>query len=357
MQGYPGLVLGPGPAGWWDSERVSSPQVMRDDDGVWKMWYYGRDPTFDRAINFPAGRSGLAISADGIHWERVRGPLTMGAVLEPHPDRNRFDSGHVGVTNVLKIDGLYWMWYLGGNQDEVGRGGMRYKGLRMLPGCAISRDGRHWTRVEGPYHGALLAPGGEGAFDALLCNWPRVLPDDDGTWKLYYHSRRPDGGATVGLAVSTDGLRWEKVGPILGNGADGAWDAAGPGCRHVLKVNGDYLMFYEGRDADGYYSIGLAVSRDGIHWERDANGAEPGGPYFRHAPKGSGRWDARAVGTPWVVPMDDGSFRLYYVGVNEGGHDELSSRHQIGLAVSDGANYRRWFRYDEQVAAEKGSLE
>ncbi len=52
-QAQPGLVLGPGPEGWWDSERVSSPQVLREPDGTWKLWYYGRDATFDRLVNLP----------------------------------------------------------------------------------------------------------------------------------------------------------------------------------------------------------------------------------------------------------------------------------------------------------------
>jgi hypothetical protein len=55
-----GLVLGPGPSGWWDSERVSCPKVIRDADGRWRMWYYGRDPAFDRGIVLPTGRVGLA---------------------------------------------------------------------------------------------------------------------------------------------------------------------------------------------------------------------------------------------------------------------------------------------------------
>jgi hypothetical protein len=90
----PGLVLTPGPEGCWDSERVSCPRVMRCLDGTWKMWYYGRDASFDRQINLPTGRCGLAVSPDGVQWERVKGPLTMGAVFEPHPDPDRFDSGH-----------------------------------------------------------------------------------------------------------------------------------------------------------------------------------------------------------------------------------------------------------------------
>jgi ribosome-associated protein YbcJ (S4-like RNA binding protein) len=117
----PGLVLTPGSEGWWDSERVSSPQVLYCADGTWKMWYYGRDASFDRQINLPTGRCGLAVSADGIDWQRVQGSLTMGAVFEPHPDPHRFDSAHVGVSNVYFHDGLYWMWYFGGDRTFVER--------------------------------------------------------------------------------------------------------------------------------------------------------------------------------------------------------------------------------------------
>ncbi|MCS7003422.1 MAG: glycosyl hydrolase, partial [Dehalococcoidia bacterium] len=104
----PGLLFGPGPEGWWDSERCSAPTVLRLPDGTWRMYYYGRDATFDRAINFPAGRSGVAESTDGVRWTRVRGPLTLGAVFEPSADPTRFDCGHVGFTDVHWHNGLFW---------------------------------------------------------------------------------------------------------------------------------------------------------------------------------------------------------------------------------------------------------
>ena len=287
----PGLVLTPGPEGWWDSERVSSPHVLHFPDGTWKMWYYGRDASFDRQINLPTGRCGLAISTDGVSWQRVQGPLTMGAVFEPHPDPSRFDSAHVGVSNVHFYNNLYWMWYFGGDSRVVDSGKFKAKGLNMLPGCAISRDGMNWIRLESTYQGALLSLGKAGEFDALFCGWPQVLPDDDGTWKLYYHTLNPDKGFLVGLAVSTDGLRWEKVGQILGPGESGSFDERGIGTRNVLKINGQYVMFYEGVNNSGYHSIGLAISDDGIHWQKD-QGEQPGGSVFSHAEKGSGRWDA-----------------------------------------------------------------
>jgi hypothetical protein len=45
--------------------------------------------------------------------------------------------------------------------------------------------------------------------------------------------------------------------------------------------------------------------------------------------------------------MPDGSYRMYYVGGTEGGHDELSVEIRIGLAVSDGPNFRKWRRWGE----------
>lgn len=340
----PGLVLQPGPQGWWDSERVSGPRVLRFGDGTWKMWYYGRDPSFDREINLPTGRCGLAISHDGIRWRRVRGPLTRGAVFEPSPDESRFDSAHVGVSDVKFLDDRYWMWYFGGDNTVVNVGQFQRKGLKMYPGLAISRNGINWQRQEGPYRGAILDVGQQGEFDALFCAWPQVLREPDGSWKLYYHTLSPEGKFLIGLAVSADGFNWQKVGPILGPGEPGSFDSGGVSSRHVLKINDQYVMFYEGGSRDFYFCIGVALSDDGIHWRKD-EGDQPGGPVFCHAPKGSGRWDARAVGTPCVVPMDDGSFRMYYVGVNEGGDSELTSRHQIGLAVSDGSNFRKWHRW------------
>ncbi len=82
----PGRIFGPGPQGWWDSERVSCPRVLRNPAGGWLMWYYGRDPQFDREVTLPTGRVGLAESDDGINWRRVSGPLTQGSIFEPSDD-------------------------------------------------------------------------------------------------------------------------------------------------------------------------------------------------------------------------------------------------------------------------------
>lgn len=344
----PGLVFPPGPEGWWDSERVSVPRVLRMTDGSWKMWYYGRDATFDRDIALPTGRVGHAVSKDGLTWQRVPGPLTMGAVFEPHPDPDRFDSGHVGISDISFDGQLYWMWYFGGPQSFMSMGPRSVKGFPLRAGCAISGDGINWTRLEGPFAGALLDAGGFGDFDAGLCGWPTVIEEEDGSFKLYYHTLNPAEGFGIGLAVSEDRLNWTKLGKVLGRGAPGRFDEQGAATRDVIKVGDQYAMVYEGVMAGGYRSIGLATSDDGVQWTKQP-GNNKDGAVFSHAPKGSGRWDAYAVGAPCLVPVNDG-YRMYYIGSNEVTEAvspeqiELSIVHQIGLAESKGTSFTDWQR-------------
>lgn len=340
----PGKIFGPGPEGWWDSERVSCPRVLRDPAGGWLMWYYGRDPEFNRQVTLPSGRVGLARSEDGISWQREPGPLTRGAVFEPDSDPNQFDSAHVGISDIQWRDGLYWMWYLGGDLS-----GPR-PGFPLRPGCAISRDGLHWNRVPGPFRGALLDAGGRGAFDEFMVGWPQVIQWDDGSWRMYYHTIELGKGYLLAWAESPDGFRWEKRGVIMEPGPEGRFDDYGVATRHIVKLGDTWKMFYEGCHFIGDpiqvdRQIGVATSKDGIQWDR-IDGPNANGSIIAQSPKSSGLWDFR-LGCPWVVSLDDGSLRLYYIGSNErpGGGSELDTVHQIGLAVSSG-DITQWERFD-----------
>ncbi|WP_295540032.1 glycosyl hydrolase [uncultured Thiohalocapsa sp.] len=344
----PGLIFSPGPTDHWDDARVSCPCVLREPDGRWQMWYYGRDAGFEPEIPLPTGYCGLARSDDGLHWTRVPGPLDNGAVLGPHPSKQRFDAAHVGCCHVARRDGLYWMWYIGGDHQRGRLGEFDVKGMELRPGCAISGDGLHWLRIEGPHGGAMLDLGRPGEPDMAMIGWPQPVQLPDGRWRLYYHALDPTRMLfVVCLAESADGLHWHKRGEVLGAGEPGAFDDLGIGTRYLMYHGGRWRMFYEGVGTNGHHSIGLAESDDGIVWTRRP-GPEPDGSVFAHAPSGSGRWDAFAVGAPWVVPMPDDSLRLYYVGADEtagGIADELVKVQQIGLAVSDGPDPTRWARW------------
>lgn len=69
-----------------------------------------------------------------------------------------------------------------------------------------------------------------------------------------------------------------------------------------------YLMFYEAVAADGGRSIGLAVSKDGLSgWKRyDKPVMQPSAE--------EGSWDSGSMGAPCAVSMSAGRWRLYYGG-------------------------------------------
>ena len=346
--GQPGLVLPLGPPGSWSAAQASCPRVLRLADDDWRMWYYGRDPDFDPLVRLPTGRIGVAQSRDGLHWQGIAGTGPLGCVLGPADNPASFDSAHVGVGDVQRSAAGFDMWYFGGPATTTQMGGLPVRGFPLGIGLAQSTDGRQWSRIPGPFAGAWLEHGGPGDADQFMAGWPQVLRLDDGRLRMYYHSYRPVlNQFVVCAAESQDGRDWQKLGEIFGAGEPGAFDAGGPATRQVLRIGERWLMFYEGF-ADMHASIGLAESVDGLHWSR-LPGPLKGGAILYRSPAGSGRWDAGAVGTPWVVPMQDGGLRMYYVGADEREdrlEAEAGARHQIGLALGDGADLTLWRRWN-----------
>ena len=212
--------------------------------------------------------------------------------------------------------------------------------FRSLPGLAISQDGRHWARIEGEHHsGALLDVGSENEWDSLFVSSPQVVFHGIGDLRMYYHSFDVEKGHfAIGIARSRDGLRWLKLGKIMGGGKAGSFDEFGVmnPCVVRNKRDGNYLMAYEGVAADGRRSIGLAVSPDGLKsWMRLQDEA-----ILKSSDKDC--WDDKGVGSPCLVQMDPNDadeWRLYYRGVGYGG------RGGIGMAASEGKDarsFRKW---------------
>lgn len=337
----------------WDNLTVSCPRVLRLGPRDFRMWYYGRDADFDRDIRLPTGRIGLARSRDGIHWQRIRGPATRGAVMDPSPDPARFDSGHVGVGDVQPNGAGFEMWYFGGDQQFTMLGEMRTRGFPLRIGRASSPDGLNWRRIDGPIRGAVLDVGTPGSADAASVGWPQVLKLRPDLWRMYYHTVNRDLGFVICAAESADqGQTWKRLGVLLGRGAAGRFDVGGASTRQVFRHrrggHDRWVMLYEGWGEDRRPSLGLAESQDGLDWQR-LDGPLPDGAILSPSPTESGRWDCGAIGTPWFIDMGRGRFHMYYVGreVPAAGKSENDARYQIGLAVSDDPDLRRWRRWNE----------
>lgn len=360
-----GRVLNPGSsgAGWWDDRCAAMPIVLppTDTQDKWQCFYYGRpDASWNGGLPafLPTGISGVAESVDGLNWCRVAGPLKGGAVLRPSDDPDAFDHIHLGLTDVTPLGGgSYSALYFGGSSEEVnlGMGPGPIKGFKMRPGAATSRDGLVWERTA---DSPLLDVGSVGSWDSNFCSWPRALPLDrsqpDGQWLMTYHALMPAGTDgvdaprwAVGGALCEAGHAlgpWTKVdGPILRGGVPGSFDEAGIGTRHVVHApdGGDGLvMVYEGVGGDGRHRLGLATSVDGLSWSKvEGLGPDLGGPIFEGAPKDEDAWDNGNVGTPWVVALPSGGWRLYYVGTSDKGRAVA-----IGAAESDKLMSAEWRR-------------
>jgi len=85
----------------------------------------------------------------------------------------------------------------------------------------------------------------------------------------------------IGLATSKDGVHWKLANdgkPVLRVGQPCAFDDGQVLAPEVLYDGGVYRMWYTGSRIDWhksgvcFYRVGLAVSEDGIHWQRAAGG-------------------------------------------------------------------------------------
>jgi len=324
---------------------------------MWQMWYYGRatDEWANGVSAFlPTGAVGLAESADGLHWVKVAGVEAGGAFLTPSQDPDAWDNLHVGVTDVHSLPGgSLLMLYLGGSKEAVeadGLGGAPIAGMRMRPGAAVSRNGREWEKRGAP----LLEPGLPGEWDSLFASWLRAVPQSidqpDGPWIATYHALQPadiEGTApcwAVGAALCRAGHPlgpYEKLGRVLEGGGVGSWDEQGIGTRHMLHHKGELWMMYEGVDAKGTHALGLAKSADGgFTWRKQA------GPVFEPR-TGAPVWDSKNVGTPWLVRLKDGRFRLYYIGTGKDVDGKIN--YAIGAAESIDDGLERWKRVKSTV--------
>jgi hypothetical protein len=117
------------------------------------------------------------------------------------------------------------MWY--GGQGKDGHDRIHF---------AESHDGLTWEK-----RGVVLEDK-----DANHVNDPSVVRVGN-EWWMYYTRAATDILDEIALAVSHDGVVWEKRGIVLHPGAPGTWDALLVGRPSVLKESGRFKIWYDGR--------------------------------------------------------------------------------------------------------------
>lgn len=174
-------------------------------------------------------------------------------------------------------------------------------GTRFVVSSAVSPDGIDWYLYS---KNPVLQGGNRGSFDVHIHS-PRIL-QVDGRYLLYYTGRNND-QHQIGLASSSDGKIWEKYSgnPVLKPGLPGTWDSKMIGWCTVLYKDNTFYMWYNGKGTKPHWEgIGLATSRDGIHWTK-----HPGNPIFVKSDTG---WDSYEVSTPTIVFADNTFYMIYH---------------------------------------------
>jgi hypothetical protein len=164
---------------------------------------------------------------------------------------------------------------------------------------AFSEDGLDWTREPG-----ICFADADSQFGS-----PRVLPLEDGRFRLYCHEyplpfrTGIDAGNRIISAISTDGRTFVRE-PGTRIAQESLLESYAVYAPEVLRLSdGDYRMYYAGWSTDPVEGrIFSATSADGLNWIKDGGIClDNGGPYQ----------DSK-VSEPCVTRLPDGRFRMFY---------------------------------------------
>lgn len=238
----------------------------------------------------------VTFSDDGINWSEPI--ITLEKNLESgwEDDINR--------NCVLKIDGVYKMWYTG-----------QARGYSYI-GYAESKDGIHFIRMSD--EPVMIS---EFPWEKESVMNPCVLFEDN-RYKMWYSAGETFEPNVNAYAESDDGINWRKAknNPIFVCDKENEYEQNRVGGCQVLKTDDmGYVMFYIGYKDIDTACICIAKSENGItKWERSALN-----PVIVPS---KGKWDSDACYKPTAVWNEkDGKWMIWYNG-------RTSENEYIGLA-------------------------
>jgi hypothetical protein len=183
---------------------------------------------------------GAAFSPDGVTWTKYGPPIISRASEDPY---------------VVLVDGGYYLYC----EDK---GAVPFRNIRRFR----SSDFVNWTDDGVVFD---IQPGG----DPPGWQWGDVSSPlvwiENGTWYLLYEGRGGGYLGRIGLATSSDGLSWTRVGddPVLTEPV-GGWDDTAQVPDDLMRVGDQYCLTFHGCNTNnpvGFWA-GLAYSTDLVHW-------------------------------------------------------------------------------------------
>jgi Glycosyl hydrolases family 43 len=232
-----GVVFGPTGRRSWEQE-TNRPSVVKQG-GRYHLWYTGQTPGYSVI--------GYATSTDGVIWRRMSNQPVLSA-------ESPWEKASVMCPHVIweEEQGLFRMWYSGGEQSEPD-----------AIGYAVSADGVVWKKH--PLNPIFVA--------RPSCRWEKsrvtamhVLQDRGLHYGFYIGFADGFEKSCIGVARSKDGVTsWERYprNPILKPGPRRAWDGCNIYKPYVIHNQGTWMLWYNAsRRCDRAEQIGLATCAD-----------------------------------------------------------------------------------------------
>lgn len=235
---------------------MSDPWVLKFGT-TYKMWYTCG------GLNYPAdtelrSRICLCESSDGINWTKNASNPVLDVSYNGAWDSLGVETVSVLIDSAAPAMERYKMWYAG----------QYFNAYRYDIGYATSPDGVQWTKHGSP----VLQVGSPTAWDGGFLEGPSVLFDQGIYKMWYTGYDLTNGKVNTGYATSPDGISWTKYAgnPVISIGTPGTWDSYTVQDPHVLKIGNQFHMWYGGQDQDSIYGqqTGYATSFDGIVWTK-----------------------------------------------------------------------------------------
>lgn len=297
-----------------EGEKLDCPNVFRHGD-KWYMVFIG--------ITDEVGyRTYLAESDDLLHWKR------LGCILDFADagwDRRQAAAGLAfadtrwgGPGTLGAHEGSHWLSYIGGAQAG-------YETDPLSIGLASTEDPvdvAPWQRFDA---NPVLSPGQPHTrpFEAQTLYKSFIMRDPAASlgWPflMFYNGKEEGGGGieAIGLAVSRDMKRWQRMGEdwLVHNKGELPWAITGD--PQIVRMDDVWVMFHFGAFWKPKAFNTFAASHDLVHWTKWD------GP---HLVEPSESWDRDFAHKPWVL-KHDGVVHHYYCAV--GGQGRV-----IALATS-----------------------
>ena len=286
-----------------DKKLVDSPNVFRHS-GKWYMLYI--------CMNKVGYETHLAESANLLSWK------TLGKVLsftEEGWDKWQVDGSMAlcdyrwgGPCEPEKYDGKYWMSYLGGalqgyETDPLSIG----MAWTMNPG-----EAKEWTRF--PENPVLSRTQNDvRTFEKETLYKSQIIHDEAQSlgfpFVMYYNGKIKSGYEKIGMAVSKDMIHWKRYGTdaVVANGEDKQRGISGD--PQIVKIDDVWVMFYFGAFWKPKAFNTFACSYDLVAWTKWT------GP---HLVEPSEPWDSQYAHKQWVLKHDGVVYHYYCAVGGEG---------------------------------------